>query len=469
MTLTILPPEIRGHATGTVVLFHGHSPEGPFTVRVTHSKPLPEALPPTFLGDAAVAFFLLPALRLQVPLEIHSPISARLLATLPTQQEIYCSWYRETFPRAVDVRSISSPLQESSRPSQASGRGCFFSGGVDSFHAVLKHRETLDHLIFVHGFDVPLDNALLRAEVSSHLQAAAHTLDLSLVEVETDIRTFSDRFVHWGSHYCGAAMGAVAHLLSPWLGRVIIPASMSYLDLQPFGTHIYTDERWSSEALTLRHEGMEAKRLEKIRAIASHPTVQQHLRVCWRNHDNRYNCGRCEKCLRTMANLRALGHLGACQTFPSDLDLQALAMIDVDHPVIVPFLQETLAEARKAGDVPLAQSVSACLANSQATLLARELTPLRDLLPQDEIWITKAAPRFRDAILASCWETDPEWTRQELARHLTADPDTAFDLLWRHQRGWLLRRWLAHRLAKLNPLRLFRRAAKSGKKQTTDF
>ena len=51
-------------------------------------------------------------------------------------------------------------------------------------------------------------------------------------------------------------------------------------------------------------------RLEKIRAISSEPLVQRHLRVCWKNVANHLNCGRCEKCVRTMLALDACGTLG---------------------------------------------------------------------------------------------------------------------------------------------------------------
>jgi hypothetical protein len=46
-------------------------------------------------------------------------------------------------------------------------------------------------------------------------------------------------------------------------------------------------------------------RLDKLRTIAHDPDALDLLRVCW--HDSGYNCGTCEKCLRTRTGLTLLG------------------------------------------------------------------------------------------------------------------------------------------------------------------
>ncbi len=53
----------------------------------------------------------------------------------------------------------------------ASGIACFFSGGVDSFYTLLKHREEITHIIFVHGFDIALEDHSLRAQASRMARA----------------------------------------------------------------------------------------------------------------------------------------------------------------------------------------------------------------------------------------------------------------------------------------------------------
>ena len=105
--------------------------------------------------------------------------------------------------------------------------------------------------------------------------------------------------------YHGAGLAAVAYALAPVHRKVIIASSYASADLHPWGSPPLLDPLWSTESLEIVHDGGET-RLEKLRGLAGHPEGLALLRVCWENADEN-NCGRCEKCLRTMLELRALG------------------------------------------------------------------------------------------------------------------------------------------------------------------
>ena len=69
--------------------------------------------------------------------------------------------------------------------------------------------------------------------------------------------------------------------------------------------------------------GCEASRLDKLDVVAREPAARHSLRVCWENRGGAYNCGRCEKCLRTMVAMDALGVLDAVRPLPPpDLDVR---------------------------------------------------------------------------------------------------------------------------------------------------
>jgi hypothetical protein len=73
---------------------------------------------------------------------------------------------------------------------------------------------------------------------------------------------------------------------------------------------------------------MEATRLEKvISQIAQSPLALEHLRVCFANEKGAYNCGRCDKCLRTMINLFVAGALEKSGTFPHHIDPDLVAAV----------------------------------------------------------------------------------------------------------------------------------------------
>jgi hypothetical protein len=434
---------------GTEVGFTGTSPSAATSVKVL-LPPSPGGLSDEALGNAATAMFLLPALKLGQPLTISQPVSAALVEATATLQEIFLTWYPEPFSAPVEV---SAQPPRSSAPAPPRKTGCFFSGGIDSFHTVQEHRDSLDYLFYVHGFDLALDEKEHQVRVSAHLNAAASAMGLPLIEIETNLRKFSDPKVCWDHHYHGAALAAIAHLLTPWMDRVYIPSSMTYKDMHPYGSHIYTDERWSTAGLQIVHADMATGRLGKIRLLRQNPLAMAHLRVCGTGMPGPFNCGACEECLLAMAALRSLDALREGEPFPTGLNLDKLAGLTVTRPSALAFAAETLEQAEKTGDLPLAEAVRQCLSNSRATLLAVEITPLREALPDNIIWQTKTAPRFRDAILQTCWETDPEWTKQELLSHLTKDPAAALGILWTHHRGWLIWQYLRDRLSRLNPFR----------------
>ena len=296
--------------------------DGSFVVRYSVST---GTVAPTL--DPFVAPALYASMRLGKPLHIDGPISARLLAALPTIQEIHHSW--DPSFNLIPVRAegrcetLANPRREV---------GCFFSGGVDSFYTLLKHQDEITTLILVHGFDMRLDDLFLRRRVSDAVHEVAAEFGKRVVEVETNARTFSDRFTGWLEHYYGAALASVALLLGSRMERVYIPSTNEYAALSPHGSHPLLDPLWSSEATEIVHDGCEAKRVEKVLAISSCETALRWLRVCWENRNGAYNCCECEKCLRTMVSLRAAGVLDKCVSFDRPLDLRLIAQIPLTTP-----------------------------------------------------------------------------------------------------------------------------------------
>ena len=243
-------------------------------------------------------------------LTIEPPVSGRLLANVSKIQDVFETWSRDKeHRRGWAPRFRHVPVHTTVRPEaprvSGTGAAAFFTGGVDSFYTVVKRRPELSGLVFVHGFDVALADTALRARVAGDLRRATDALGLPLFEVETNVRELSDLSVQW-LDYHGAALAAVALLLAPWFRKVYVPATMTYATLDPLGSHPLLDPLWGTDDVELIHDGCEANRLEKLRTIAACDAARSYLRVCPKNWDGAYNCGRCEKCLRTMVAVRLL-------------------------------------------------------------------------------------------------------------------------------------------------------------------
>jgi len=245
---------------------------------------------------------------------------------------------------------------------------CFFSGGVDSFYTALKHHDEISHLILVHGcFDTYPDDQSIRVRNSHMAHEVAKELGLSLIEVETDVRAFSHQLLSW-AYYHGSALFSIALLFQHLFRKVLIPATHTYADLFPWGSHPVLDPLWSTELTEIAHEGCEATRVEKVAYISKHQVAMKWLHVCQQRPPEDYNCGRCEKCLRTMLNLKAVGALELCETLPQDLNPADVENIRLNrgknaqlHISTIAFAQENLKALEKLGTEP---ALTRAVANS---------------------------------------------------------------------------------------------------------
>ncbi len=277
--------------------------------------------PVSDLADPFLPAALPPAMRRRWDIEIDGPISPRLMEGVQQIQQILAGWYPNFRPVGIDA---PEPLDKGD--AEPTGVAMFFSGGVDSFYTLRKHRKEITHLIFAHGLDLALSHTQERERAASSVRELAAKLGLELVEVETNMRQFGQPHVGWEQAYCGAALASIALLLAPRFKRVYIAGGVSTEQLAPLGTHPDLDFRWGNGAVELIHDGLEATRFDKIRDIGRWAPARDHLRVCFEKSDSELNCGRCNKCLWTMMVLKATGDLDQIRTFESPLDLRLLRL-----------------------------------------------------------------------------------------------------------------------------------------------
>jgi hypothetical protein len=346
-------------------------------------------------GDAFMTALLTTAMRLGLRLIVEAPVSARLLAATERIQDIFCSWYPELHRIAIEAHSGNAGLE-----GRGAGVACFFSGGVDSFYSAFKHRDEITALVLVHGFDMPLSNMSLRARASASLAEAALVLGKRLVEVETNSRELTNRHASWTYHQFGPALASVAQLLGGCAGKVYVPASESYAHLDPCGSHPLLDPLWSTETIGIDHDGGEATRNQKVAVLAGHPEILPMLRVCWENLDNSYNCGRCEKCLRTMIHLQAAGALDKCPAFDSPLRVDAVARMSIPNELVYFHAIENLRLLEPDDrNALLAQALRQAISRYEAETAVRRLIdfPMRNWLPVARVLAGKVYRKLRGA------------------------------------------------------------------------
>jgi hypothetical protein len=327
--------------------------------------------------EAALATCLMPAMASGGRLAMSEPISPRVLRTQSEFQAVQRAWSL-SWPFGdppLDEVEVIAPTRPAEVRQPIGRVAALFSGGVDSWSTVLDNPDITD-LIFVRGIDILPGLAHqegLADRVEARLREAADELGLTLHTVETNLREISEPngperpVARWEAYY-GCAVTAVALFLGRAFDRVLITGDSDY-EVQPtLGANWLVDQLWSTEELEIVDAGGRFNRAERTERIASHPLVQRTLRVCWQNPEGAYNCGRCRKCLTTMATLEAFGRLEAVETLPSELDLEALAAAEINQPALLSIWEDLLDATRRSGNPDLETAVAAAVRDGKRRL-----------------------------------------------------------------------------------------------------
>ena len=258
-------------------------------------------------------------------------------------------WYYGSNHKLVQIEAKT----QSRPPNQGKTEraACFFSGGIDCL-AILRsnrhnfpseHPGSIRDGLIIYGQNIESDNRPQSFEKAvDALSAVAKDAEIALIPIYTNIRSLEEDTEFFLSQFHGAILGAVAHAISQRLTSATISSSddipnLSLLkrqNLKPFGSHPLTDPNYSSSELRIRHEGLTLSRLDRTKLVVDWDVALQHIKVCQPNWPGE-NCGQCEKCVRTMLALVALGALDKTGAFPhNDVSEEMVSKIKINRPLI---------------------------------------------------------------------------------------------------------------------------------------
>jgi hypothetical protein len=235
-------------------------------------------------------------------------------------------WYYPQDRRLVRIEAnVRTSVSKGAREERM---GLFFSGGVDSLsvlrwnrlHIPLEHPASIKDGVLIFG--IQNENAQMRRDIEDQLSVIAEEARVTLIPISTNLVEAFNEMVHWEHEWEGAALAAVAHALTGRLTQAVIASTNDISTMMPLGTHPVLDPNYSSSDLRIRHEGITLSRFVKTKLIAEWDTALQNLRVCnqipygKKTEQGTLNCGKCEKCIRTMIALVALGALDRTRAFP---------------------------------------------------------------------------------------------------------------------------------------------------------
>jgi hypothetical protein len=310
---------------------------------------------------------------------IEGSICCRLRDGLGAAMQLFGLWYERCRSLNIEPTRGFVPTTPRREPRAA----CFLSGGIDALSLLRANR--LDYpaehpcslrdgiLIFgLNTFDADADGpkADRIAAFDAHVRrmtSFAENVGVTLMPVRTNIRALYPDFGSWAAVGVGAGVVSTALGMSPRIDRVELGSSGLGVNHPPHGSHPCLDHHYATEAVAVRQAQIALSRFEKTRIVAEWEEALSVLRTCLYHRipeAGRINCGECEKCLRTMLALVALGKLDRAPTFPhGDVTASMLGPVVIENQFNVLFYTQCMNAlvARQRHDLaaPLRQKIDA--------------------------------------------------------------------------------------------------------------
>jgi len=308
------------------------------------------------MNPFAAAVFLLAA-SLNEDLVVKGSLSPRLLWGMNEYLMTLHKW----FPSVFNLIKIKPENFTENKDIVSNKVAASFSGGVDSFYTLLRYFPgqcdvmPISYAFFIHGFDIPLEDEESYEIAKDEYIKMMNDLDIELISVATNAKAFT-RGLNWNNVF-GTTIAGVAHSLEGLYQFYFLPSTQDNYMLSKEGTDPRLVPILATETTAIILDAGNISRPEKTEFIADKPITYENLRVCWEQIDGLNNCGRCEKCLRTMTELELAGKLSHYSAFKEPLTSKKIADIKIDKKLVENFWNDILQTAKSKGRNDIAQSI----------------------------------------------------------------------------------------------------------------
>jgi hypothetical protein len=264
---------------------------------------------------------LLAGMYFKEDIEVRGTVSPKLAYNL----EEYQSLLHFRMPKAVSVVGIKYDHLKA-LTAKPEAVGTTFSGGVDSFFTLWKHLPQnqpipdfrITHALFIHGFDILNKDKPRYEALFARYRKALQEINVELIPIETNLVSLIIPRMKY-PHFYGPVLGGAAHLFGNLFHKFFIPSSNDYWQITRWtsSSDPASDPLLSTETMDIIHHGAANQRVDKVEMICDWELPQTHLRVCSSGdlRGEMINCSRCEKCVRTMIPIYALGKMDKFKTF----------------------------------------------------------------------------------------------------------------------------------------------------------
>ncbi|MFA5886021.1 MAG: hypothetical protein WDA60_19380, partial [Acidimicrobiia bacterium] len=237
-----------------------------------------------------------------------APVDPVLLRNLAEFQRIWHAWFGYPMVEVhAEVGTAGLPAAENVLA---------FSGGADAAFSAWFHTRgdaqasrPVQAAMMIFGIDIPVTEPDGFARASARSRRIVDSRGLEFVTVATNAWELPVSV----PHFTGMGVAAALHTLGGRFGAGLIPSTAAYEDLVvPLNTSPVSDWLLGASRFEIVHSGALFNRFEKLRVLTDWPEAMANLRVCLLDPRRDHNCGKCNKCMLTLAAFRIVGVEPAC-------------------------------------------------------------------------------------------------------------------------------------------------------------
>lgn len=192
-----------------------------------------------------------------------------------------------------------------------------FSGGLDSITTSLRHKDRKQLLLAVQGADIGLENTFGWEQLKKNNNDYAQQFGFEVGFIRSNVQQFvnvaklQDKVIYnwWGGvqHGLGLCGLSLPIIINKGISNVFIGSSFTDSFYKPWGSTPQIDNSTKLGLFSSVHDGFEWTRQQKLSFVVEcqkNSSTKTILRVCHSKPNfGKGNCGKCEKCLRTMIGL----------------------------------------------------------------------------------------------------------------------------------------------------------------------
>lgn len=296
---------------------------------------------------------------------IEGSLCTRLRSGLNALNRVFSDWYSDIVPVRIEPQLGFTPTSPPSHRRVAS----LLSGGVDGLSTLRQNRldYPLDHpesiracitLFGINTYDVadtgPVPERLAAfQDVIDRLKRLSEVEKFQLLPVRTNIRSLGLDYKRWTQMGFGPGHVAVTQLFQGVFDKVLVSSDGAGPNPAPSAIHPLINHWFSTAAVTIQGDQDELLRSDKVALLADWEqgrTLMQPCHYVTIPEDGKINCGRCEKCVRTMLLLTGLGRLDEVDAFDDkEVTPGMVRRIPVHNDAKADLLQQALPLLKEAG------------------------------------------------------------------------------------------------------------------------